>query len=323
MNRLPICAFIGFGELAGVLARGLADAGVETVRAFARERTDQDGAKELEDRFRLAGVDRAPSLESALVGADIVIAAVPSAAAEEVAACACQWLSAGSLYVDPAPLPPDRKRALSERLASVAVDYVDVAIVGTVASDGFAVRTLASGPGSLRWRDTVEPLGMNVILVEGPPGQASLVKLLRSVYLKGRDALLVEMLVAARRFGVLEQVLQSFGGKGERASFPDLAERVIAGVAVHAERRAHELAAGADLLEEIGVEPIAARAGSLRLSKVAELGLREVLHGARPVDLATALELIDDVDRGASAGRDGPGTLRGSERRPVSPAEAP
>ena len=89
--------------------------------------------------------------------------------------------------------------------------------------------------------------------LDGPPGRASLVKLLRSVYMKGRDALILEMLVAARRHGVEDAVLQSIGGPGEQVPFPDLASRVVRSLALYADRRSAELAAAAELLADVNV----------------------------------------------------------------------
>jgi hypothetical protein len=100
--------------------------------------------------------------------------------------------------------------------------------------------------------------------------------------MKGRDALVLEMMLAARRLGVEDAVVRSIAGPGEQAPFADLAERVLRALAVHAGRRADELESSAELLRELGVEPTVTEAGAERLRRLAELGLRERFGGERP-----------------------------------------
>jgi len=132
-----------------------------------------------------------------------------------------------------------------------------------------------------------------VTVLPGPPGQASRVKLLRSVYMKGRDALVMEMLLAARVHGIERAVVESIQGAGERVPFPQIADRIVCAMAVHAGRRADELAMSAQLLRSSAVEPIVTEAGSERLRWIAELGLREHFGGQRPADPEVVLDAID------------------------------
>jgi 3-hydroxyisobutyrate dehydrogenase-like beta-hydroxyacid dehydrogenase len=121
-------------------------------------------------------------------------------------------------------------------------------------------------------------------------GHATTVKLVRSAYMKGRDALVVETLVAARRLGVLDAVLDSIRGPGEEVPFRQLADRLLGGVALHADRRAGELADAAAVLSAAGVEPLLADAGTVRLRRVAASG---EAPARRPDGLAEFLPLID------------------------------
>ena len=211
-EREPSFAFVGFGALAEAFAMGLRDGGAVDVAAFARPCRDAEAARALRRRLASAGVRSCASVEETAKGADVIVAAVPAAAAGEVAAACSSHLRSGALYVDPTPLPPTDKAELAAMLDAAGAQYADVAVMGTVAVDAHAVPMLAAGPGATRWAATVAPFGFRVSHVDGPPGRASLVKLLRSVYMKGRDALILEMLVAARRHGVEDAVLQSIGG---------------------------------------------------------------------------------------------------------------
>jgi 3-hydroxyisobutyrate dehydrogenase-like beta-hydroxyacid dehydrogenase len=290
-HQLPV-AVIGFGELGSVLAEGLSAAGVRTIRAYHRP---GPRAGEVAGRIRAAGARPCTALPEALGGAGVVVSAVPASAAAEVAAASAELLEPGTLYADLSAGEPERKAAAAALVGRGGGRYADVAVMGTVVTSGYGVPMLASGPGAAAWEGFARACGMTVDVIAGPVGQASAIKLLRSVYMKGRDALVTEAVLAARRYGVERELLSTIAGPGEEVSFPELAERVLCALAVHAERRADELAGSAALLRAAGVEPLMTDAASLRLRWVADLGLRERFSGRRPDGLGAVLEAIDEL----------------------------
>ncbi len=238
------------------------------------------------------------SLEEVLRGATCAIAAVPVAAAAEVAGAAAGLLGPGAVYVDPSPALPEAKAQLEPVIAGGGGLYVDAAVLGTTAADGAAVPILAAGPGAARFAELADVL--DIAVLDAPAGAATRIKLLRSVYMKGRDALIAEMLLAARRYGVEEAVVASVKGGGEQAPFPELARRVMTALAIHAGRRADEVAASVEVLRRAGVEPLLATATEKRLRRLEALGLRKRFAGERPADIAEVLEAIDELSAEAS-----------------------
>jgi 3-hydroxyisobutyrate dehydrogenase-like beta-hydroxyacid dehydrogenase len=233
------------------------------------------------------------TLADAIDEANAVLAAVPAASQIEVAEQAAPLLSPGALYVDLASAKPEAKRAAAARVAAAGGSYVDGAVLGTVLISGFAVPILASGPGAQSFESLVAPDGLEVRTIDGPPGDAALVKLIRGIYLKGRDALIVEMMLTARRHGLEKIVVDSIDGPGERVPFESLVERVLRSLAVHAERRAEELTASSDVVLEAGVDPSFTQAGARTLRSVAALGLSELFGGERPKDANEVLQAIE------------------------------
>ena len=110
--------------------------------------------------------------------------------------------------------------------------------------------------------------------------------------MKGRDALILEMLVAANRHGVEDLVLETIRGSGEQVPFPALAERVICALAIHAGRRADELELSTELLRQVAVDPLVSQAGCRRLRWMAELRTREYFGTERPHDVHEVLNAI-------------------------------
>ena len=247
----------------------------------------------MRERIESAGASQAGSLEDAVRGAACVLSVVPAGASAEVAERCLPLLDRGACFADLTAAAPEAKERAALAAAEAGVRYVDGAVLGTVAMSGHEVPIAAAGPGAAGFRDLVAPAGLRVEVVGDEPGQAARLKLIRSVYMKGRDALVLETMVAARRYGLEHAVAESIAGPGERVPFTDLAERVLKALAIHAGRRADELAASGELLREAGVDPVMAEAGAERLRRLAELGLREELGGERPEDAGAVLDAIE------------------------------
>ncbi len=299
---MAVFAFVGFGELAASLADGLAASGRHQLRAYVR-RPPPPGSPQ-HRRLARAGVEPCEQLKTAVRGAAAVLAAVPASAASQVAEDAAPLLESGALYVDLASAAPEAKARSAGRVCASGGSYVDAAVLGTVLTSGAAVPILASGPGASDFEALVASDGLKVTTIDAPAGHAALVKLIRGIYLKGRDALIVETMLTARRYGLAELVAASLNGPGERVPFERLAERILCSLAVHAERRADELAASSEVVARAGIDPSLARAGSRMLRNLARLGLCELFDGERPDDAEVVLAAIDERSGGVP-GRSG------------------
>ena len=260
-------AFIGYGELGSVLGDALSQ--VHEVRAWSRSRPG--------------------SLEEAVAGAALVISAVPGSAAEDIADRVLPLLAPDVCFADLTAARPEAKERAARRHAL----YADGAVLGTVAASGHEVPIAAAGGGAGRFRELVAPAGLRVEVLDGAAGTAARLKLVRSVYMKGRDALVLEMMLAARRLGVEDAVVRSIAGPGEQVPFADLSERVLRALAVHAGRRSEELGSSAELLRELGVEPTVTDAAAERLRRAGERGLRERFGGERPARGSDTLDALD------------------------------
>jgi 3-hydroxyisobutyrate dehydrogenase-like beta-hydroxyacid dehydrogenase len=144
-----------------------------------------------------------------------------------------------------------------------------VALLAPVPDRGLRTPALASGAGARAFADAVGPLGMPVEAVSELPGDASTMKLLRSVFMKGIAAAAIESLDAARVAGHAEWL------RGEIAAVvgEPLLDRLLDGSRRHAARRVDEMEAAQALLDELGIEPrITAATASLLAGLAAEPG---------------------------------------------------
>ena len=127
---------------------------------------------------------------------------------------------------------------------------------------------LACGRAARQVADVLNPLGAQVAVAEGGAGLAATQKLLRSVFFKGMSAAVVEALEAARAAGheqwLRENIAAELAAAGESTM-----DRMVRGTHRHAVRRTAEMAAAAEMLTELGVEPAVATASRDLLARIA------------------------------------------------------
>jgi 3-hydroxyisobutyrate dehydrogenase-like beta-hydroxyacid dehydrogenase len=283
---------IGYGEVGSTLGAGLRAQGLEEVMSYDSGAFEGPYAALIQSRAAAAGV---PLLESpaTLAGrTDILISVTPGSASIESATAFAEVLEPRHIFIDIASATPKVKQGVAARLARTGCQVADGSIVGTP-RDGLALPILASGPAAEAVSGALVPWGMKIDPVGPDLGTASAIKILRSVLIKGIEALLDEMMLGARRYGLDEAVLQSAARTLMSRPFPDFAGNLIATGVIHARRRSEEASMAADALADVGIEPIMAHATAARLGWVEQLALKEYFAGRIPTDYREALEAIE------------------------------
>jgi 3-hydroxyisobutyrate dehydrogenase-like beta-hydroxyacid dehydrogenase len=251
MNQ-PVVTVLGLGEAGGRLAVDLVSAGVE-VRGYDPATTAPEG------------VDLAADAGSAVSGATVVLALTAASNALAAAESALPGLGTGALYADLNTTSPALKRVLGGGVAAAGALFADVALRGRVPERGLHAPVLASGVGARAFAEFFVPLGMPVDVISEEPGDAAAMKLVRSVFMKGVAAAVVESLQAAEAIGRGEWLAQEI----ERMIGRPYLERALEGSRVHAVRRVDEMEAARDLLLELGVGPHVAAASAAQLADLA------------------------------------------------------
>ena len=228
-------AIIGLGEVGRCLSEGLLSAGHSVVLCEARP----SPAAEALSKSR--GIAIHAELGPWLSGVDWVFSCVTGAVALRVVEDALPFLKAGQNFADLTTASPDTKRTAATAAAQAGVDYLDVAIMGSIAMLGFATPLLAAGPRSGAFCTLMNAAGGRASAVEnGAAGDAISLKIMRSIFTKGLEALAVELLVYADRSGAREKL---FGQLRDLDEMPlqKLLEGLVRTHVIHAKRRAHEV----------------------------------------------------------------------------------
>lgn len=263
-------AIVGFGEAGGIIGNDLAAQGVEVamfdILLHAKESRGAMLAKARESK-----VQAKDSLGNCLRGAELVISAVTASSSLDVARDAAKTMHRGQIFMDINSVSPGTKRADAAHIERSGAHYVESAVMAAVPPQRLKVPMLLGGSYAGELAPRLALLGMNATAVSDKIGVASAVKMCRSVMIKGMEALAVECLFAARRYGAEDAVLASLDATyppmGWRDRLPDY---LVSRVAEHGNRRAAEMREVAECLRDVGVQPLMAEATAERQDLLAD-----------------------------------------------------
>ncbi len=244
-------ALIGFGE-AGSTFAGAA--------AWAGQARGWDLVSQRRGAMAGAGVTSCETADEALADAGLVLSLVTAdralAAAQDYAAL----IAPGTLWCDMNSVAPDTKRAAAAAVEAEGGRYVDVAVLAPVNPARLDVPLLLAGRAA---SDAAAALGAagftNVRMVGEEVGRASAIKMIRSVMVKGVEALTAEMMLAAEKAGVADEVLASLDASEKALPWRERATYNVERMVTHGLRRAAEMEESAKTLAALGVEPIMTR----------------------------------------------------------------
>lgn len=238
-------ACIGYGEVGRTVGAALAGAGGE-VRFFDPQVSSPDEG----------GAERCGTMREAVEGVDFILSMVTTSAAEKAASACAEFLTAGQTYIDLASTHPDVKRAIRPVVEANGAALIEGAILGLISATGAKTRTLLTGPGADRVADMLCRYGLNYEPYAGDIGDASTFKLVRSVFSKGFEAVLLETMLAARKAGMEEDVRAEIRASFEQVPFHKMAESWMTSHGLACRRRYDEMIQVEELLQGFGLEAV-------------------------------------------------------------------
>jgi 3-hydroxyisobutyrate dehydrogenase-like beta-hydroxyacid dehydrogenase len=250
-------AIIGYGEVGRIFARELIALGYR-LRCSDLLLDDPKSGPEMRAHAEQAGVTACSSVAEALAGANIVMSAVTASSSLAVAEEAARHIGAGQFYLDLNSASPSTKQKSAAAIDAAGGAYVEAAVMASVPPYGIRVPIILGGKkrealiallpaGKMQMQTGVEEIGV-----------ASAVKMCRSIMIKGIEALTVECMLTARRYGVEDRVLASLDETFPHMEWQKQADYLVSRVVQHGRRRAAEMREVARTVEEAGLEPLLA-----------------------------------------------------------------
>jgi 3-hydroxyisobutyrate dehydrogenase-like beta-hydroxyacid dehydrogenase len=290
-RNTPRVSFIGFGEAGQAIASGLREEGIERIAAWDILFPVAEGAR-LKAAGESMGVRLASSAADAVAEIDLIISAVTAASSLEAARSVEPHLSGAPDYLDINSVSPGRKQETAKLLGARA-RYVDVAVIAPIHPARHKTPLLIAGPHAEAIAPLLGELEMKLRVVSADTGQAAAIKMIRSVMIKGIEALTAECFLAARRAGVLEDVTASLKNNYPSLDWSKIAEYNLERMASHGERRAAEMEESAATLRELGLDPLMVDSTVKRQREMGALGKDDKVRASLTSGRAAMLDAIN------------------------------
>ncbi|WP_181365268.1 NAD(P)-dependent oxidoreductase [Arthrobacter sp. HMWF013] len=233
-------AVLGLGEAGSIYAADLARLGLSVTAADPLVSAAP------------AGVRSARDAGAAVRGAALVLSLVGGSAADSALAEALPAMERTAIFADMNTAGPADKRRLAKCADEQGIAFVDVAILAPVPRSRVQTPLALSGSAARELHAILAGLGIPAAVVGDEAGVAAGLKLLRSVFMKGLAATVLESVAAARAVGaedwIVEQIASELGPAGH-----SVVSRILEGTPVHAKRREAEMDDARSFLETLGV----------------------------------------------------------------------
>ena len=276
--------FIGFGEAGRAFATGWPG---DAPRAFDIKTTDAATRAAQQMAYDQAAVRGHESAAAALSGAGAIFCLVTADQALSAAEHYAAFIEPGTLWLDMNSVAPDTKRTASSPIEVAGGRYVDVAVMAPVYPAARDVPLLVSGPDAREASQLLARYGFSNVRNEGAEiGRASAIKMVRSVLVKGLEALTAECVLAAEAAGIRDEVLASIDASWREISWAERADYNLDRMIVHGLRRAAEMDEVVKTLDALGTGSAMARATAQRQRDFGNRHLRS------PQGLLAKLEAI-------------------------------
>jgi len=292
-RNTPRISFIGFGEAGQAIASGLRETGIDCVAAWDILFPEQRGTK-LKEAAESLGVRVASSARDATHETDMIISAVTAASSVDAARSLASDLAGNPYYLDINSVSPGRKQETAKLLGARA-RYVDVAVIAAIHPARHRTPLLLSGPHAEGISPLLHEMDMQFSVVGPEVGSAAAIKMIRSVMIKGMEALTLECFLAAARAGVLEEVTVSLKNNYPTLDWTKIADYNLERMASHGERRAAEMEESAATLRELGLDPLMVESTVKRQREMGAIGKKESVRETLKSGRAAMLRAINSV----------------------------
>ena len=287
-------AFIGFGEAARAFLDGWRTAPGFAARVSAYDiKTDAPEPHVRAGKradYAAAEVIGASSAPEAVAGAQAIFSVVTADQAHEAAVAALPGVGQGAFFFDCDSCAPQTKERTAREVDAAGGRYVDVAVMAPVHPRLHRTPLLISGAHAHAAAPVLAALDMVAEIHDGPVGAASAVKMIRSIMMKGLEALVCECVLAGVKAGVIDTVLDSLDDTYPGFDWKKRSAYMLERVMTHGVRRAAEMREVALTVDLLGLDGAMSRASVGWQQTVGALGLR-----ATPEDAADYRALADGI----------------------------
>ncbi len=296
MIGAPRVLVLGLGEAGSYLAQALRAAKkTPSLLAYDAAIASPEAAA-LRKKASALGLDLREDIGEWVGAVDFVLSLVPGSAAVTAARRLRPVMKPGAVFVDLNSITAAMVREIAALLDGSGIDLVDGAVLGNFRAGG-RVPVLLAGARAEEVRNLLAGDMFKPECIAGQPGDASAIKMLRSVLMKGLEALFVESLVAAEVQGLRPAFMQAFGDLDERPFATTMEVQTVTHL-VHAARRLGEIERVQSILQADGVDDTMTEASRRLYAKTVAAGVAPA--SGEPLSLNETLQVLTRVFRASA-----------------------
>ncbi len=247
-NKPIQIGIVGFGEVGQIFAKGILE---YNKHVYVYDILLEKNKKLIIDNINEIGVKPIDNIEELGQKCDLIFSLVNSSASIDVAKKISCKMKEDTIFIDLTTSTSKMKSESEEIITSKKGIYVDGAIMGTVVIDKNRVPLLIAGNNAEEIKTELESLGFKPQTINQPNGGAASIKMLRSIFMKGLEALILETMITAKQYEVSEEVLNSISKTIDNSSFTDFVNALITTHVIHKNRRHKEVTDGLNLIQDI------------------------------------------------------------------------
>lgn len=281
---------IGHGAVGSLFARLLCTRGAEVT---SYDVLLDDAATADKSRLRMTADGARPrALEQAICESEYIPAITPTQACQDAALRASRYLRPGQVYCDFASTSPAAKRELASIVGGSGALFVEGVILTAVAASPVCPSILLGGSDAKAAEGVLNHYGLRTRFYSSEIGPASAFKMVRGIFAKGMETILIETLLTAQRAGLMNDIWAEIRDILAPDSMERTLEAWIRSHAVSSERRYCEMLEVIRFQNKLDVQPVLTRAAAHVFRRSTDLDIAAAFPD-QPERFAEVIEFLD------------------------------
>ena len=264
---------LGFGEAGQSIAKSLINK--NKIKVAAYDKNYKKLKIKNNNQIKLTN-----NLKELAKSSKIIISVVTADQSFIAAKSIYKFLGKDHIYFDGNSVSPGTKKK-TEKI-NKKIRYIDMAIMAPINPNGYQTKILLSGNNQKESNQFLKKYKFNYEWKGKEIGSAAVVKMLRSIMIKGTEALLTETVTAANKIGLDDKILKSAEKTLNMKNITGLADYFMERCALHGLRRAEEMNEVVKTLKELKSLNFMASAIAKHQKEIGKMNLKKIFKNKIP-----------------------------------------
>nr|WP_263314214.1 NAD(P)-binding domain-containing protein [Mammaliicoccus sp. Marseille-Q6498] len=267
--------FIGYGEVGSEMSKGFSEYEVDNIFAYDPLLINKSSEK-ISDNTKLTYFPNTKELSKQKMS--ILFVAVPASKAIEAWLEIRDTIDKETILVDLTTANAKEKNMVNEIMNENGLHILDAAILGALKVYQNTVPILVSGSQSEKFVEIGQNIGMKITKLNENVGDATNFKYIRSIFTKGLSTLLYEVMEAAEKLQIEQEIYNSISNTMDKDDFGEIINRYIKSNVKHSKRRETEMENVSNFMKDNNLETYMTEATISKLKDISNAELENELQ---------------------------------------------